>query len=294
VETRQGIRERHLQHLAHQHMRYMWIPHTDTVVVVTCDPVPEGLSSVPKPPDEFRATAPLRELLLSKTSDVSSKAAADMNFAQLRDALLALDPLSTPHIKQVNAAEAEFWKRSQGYRIDWSDRILGFECGGNQWVSEVVFPCGTLDKPSGHDLGYMRDLLALVEASDFPAPSPIEQRWTLRSSSPMSPAHSSRAEDVHSWVGIIMYLPEDEVQRKSITDRFWEYNAMCRKQLWPKYGAHQHWAKIEPPSSAADLAFIQQRLRERFPLDKFNEARAKLDPKSILINPLLQSLFGQE
>ena len=27
---------------------------------------------------------------------------------------------------EVNAAEAEFWKRSQGYRVDWSGPILGF------------------------------------------------------------------------------------------------------------------------------------------------------------------------
>ena len=30
VETREGLKKRHLEHLRHQHMRYMWIPHTDT------------------------------------------------------------------------------------------------------------------------------------------------------------------------------------------------------------------------------------------------------------------------
>lgn len=56
---------------------------------------------------------------------------------------------------QVNAAEAEFWRRNQGNRIDFSDRVLGFECGGQQWVNEVCFPVGTLKEPDGKDLEYM-------------------------------------------------------------------------------------------------------------------------------------------
>ena len=40
-------------------------------------------------------------------------------------------------------AEADFWKRSEGYRTGWSDEILGFDCGGEQWVLEVAFPTGT-------------------------------------------------------------------------------------------------------------------------------------------------------
>lgn len=58
-------------------------------------------------------------------------------------------------VGQVNAAEAEFWRRSQGTRLDYSDRILGFECGGQQWVNEVSFPVGTLKQPNGKDLDYM-------------------------------------------------------------------------------------------------------------------------------------------
>lgn len=58
-------------------------------------------------------------------------------------------------VAQVNAAEAEFWRRSQGNRVDYSDRILGFECGGQQWVNEVSFPVGTLEEPNGKDLDYM-------------------------------------------------------------------------------------------------------------------------------------------
>ena len=105
----------------------------------------------------------------------------------------------------------------------------------------------------------MTDLLALIEASDIPAPSPIEQRWSRRSASPMSPAHSAGEDDLHSWVraslvrlrarppimprprharalpqvGIIMYLPIDRPEaRQAITDAFWDYNAVCRRQLF--------------------------------------------------------------
>ena len=40
---------------------------------------------------------------------MSARQAAEMNFAQLRDALLALDPLNKEHVIAVNKAEAEYW-----------------------------------------------------------------------------------------------------------------------------------------------------------------------------------------
>lgn len=76
----------------------------------------------------------------------------------------------------------------------------------------------------------MKDLLRELEAAEIPAHSPVEQRWTASSSSPMSPGAAGpgnpaglSADTVHSWVGIIMYLPtEDARQRAAITDR-WEF-----------------------------------------------------------------------
>ena len=290
VETRAGVQKRHAELLEHKHMRYMWIPHTDTVVVVTLDDAPDGMAPPPQP-DEAAATKELRELLLAKDRGASAADAAAMNFAQLRDALIALDPLSKPHIIEVNRAEAAFWAKAGGQRIDWSDALLGFECGGQQWVSEVAFPCGTRAAPNGNDLAYMSELLEMVEASDLPAPAPIEQRWSARSRAPMSPAHSEGDDDIHSWVGIIMYLP-DEATRGAITQRFWEYNGMCRERLWSKFGAHQHWAKIELPDDAAAAAAVRRRLAERFPVDAFNRARRTLDPHNILANDLVDSLLG--
>jgi len=294
TETREGIARRHHLHLKHKHMRYMWIPHTDTVVVVTCDPAPEGMVAPPPSFSEDQMTAPLRDLLVSKKG-ATAEAARSMNFAQLRDALIALDPLDKAHIVEVNRAEAEFWKRAGGYRIDWSDKLLGFECGGQQWVSEVAFPCGTRSVPNGADLQFMQDLLELAEGSKLAVPAPIEQRWTAGSKSRMSPASSEGDEDLHSWVGIIMYLPTQEQQaRDEITAKFWEYNDMCRRLLWPKYNCHQHWAKIEIPDAPDQVAAVRQRLRERFPIDEFNSLRRELDPKNILGNALTDTLLGDE
>ena len=173
--------------------------------------------------------------------------------------------------------------------------LLGFECGGQQWVSEVCFPAGPQSAPSGADLGYMRDLLAAIEGSDLPTPSPIEQRWTARSRARMSPAHSAAEDARFSWVGIIMYLPtEDTAQRAAITSRFWEYNDLCRHRLWEKYGAHQHWAKIEVPHSAAQLANVRRRLAERYPLEELNAAKRQLDPSNVLGNDLVDTLLRDE
>jgi L-galactono-1,4-lactone dehydrogenase len=139
--------------------------------------------------------------MLYRTEAESKDPAIDqLSFTELRDQLLALDPLDKDHVIRINKAEAEYWKKSEGYRMGWSDEILGFDCGGQQWVSETCFPTGTLAKPSMKDLDYMEELLQLIEKEDIPAPAPIEQRWTARSRSPMSPASSSEEDEIFSWV----------------------------------------------------------------------------------------------
>lgn len=101
---------------------------------------------------------------------------------------------------QVNQAEAEYWKKSEGYRIGWSDEILGFDCGGQQWVSEICFPAGTIQKPNMQDIKYIEKVLQLIKKEGFPAPAPIEQRWTASSRSPLSPAYSPSPDTLYSWV----------------------------------------------------------------------------------------------
>ena len=83
--------------------------------------------------------------------------------------------------------------------------------------AQVAFPVGPLKAMQGwfakhRDIAYMEELLGEIEKAGIPAHSPIEQRWTSSSSSPMSPASSSRPDDVHSWVGVIYYLPSDDPQ----------------------------------------------------------------------------------
>ncbi|KAG8091194.1 hypothetical protein GUJ93_ZPchr0011g27355 [Zizania palustris] len=215
-----------------------------------------------------------------------------LSFTELRDRLLALDPLDKDHVIRINKAEAEYWKKSEGYRIGWSDEILGFDCGGQQWVSETCFPAGTLAKPNMKDLDYIEELLQLIEKEDIPAPAPIEQRWTACSTSPMSPASSSQEDDIFSWVGIIMYLPtSDARQRKEITEDFFNYRSVTQASLWDGYSAYEHWAKIEVPKDKDELAELQARLRKRFPVDAYNKARRELDPNKVLSNAKLEKLF---
>merc|ERR1719478_1271233 len=108
----------------------------------------------------------------------------------------------------------------------------------------------------------------------------------------MSPAHSTGADDLHSWVGIIMYLPtQEEAQREAITERFWAYNQLCREKLWSRFACHQHWAKIELPDDEEGIRKMRRRIAERFPLDELNAAKRKLDPKGVLGNKLVDTLF---
>ena len=74
--------------------------------------------------------------------------------------------------------------------------------------------------------------------------------------------------------------------------RFAEYAGMVQDKLMPKYNATWHWAKIEPPEDAQRLAAMRAALAARFPLERFNAYRSKLDPDNILGNRLLDELLG--
>lgn len=228
----------------------------------------------------------------AKTSESNEPDINELSFTELREKLLALDPLNKDHVIKVNEAEAEYWKKSEGYRVGWNDEILGFDCGGQQWVSETCFPAGTLSKPSLKDIDYIEELKQLIYSEGIPTPAPIEQRWTARSQSLMSPASSSVEDDIFSWVGIIMYLPTtDPRQRKEITEEFFSYRHLIQTQLWDEYSAYEHWAKIEVPKDEKELSALQARLRKRFPVDVYNKARRELDPNKILSNRKLEKLF---
>ncbi|XP_052172438.1 L-galactono-1,4-lactone dehydrogenase, mitochondrial isoform X2 [Diospyros lotus] len=214
VSTMKEIKKNHKKLLSeNKHIKYLYIPYTDTVVVVRCNPV-----SMWKGPPKFKpkyshdqAIQHVQDLykeslqkyrpevITDKSVDNDEQDINELSFTELRDKLLALDPLNKDHVMKVNQAEAEFWRKSEGYRVGWSDEILGFDCGGQQWVSETCFPAGTLTKPTMKDLEYIEDLMQLIDKEMIPAPAPIEQRWTARSKSPMSPASSPVEGDIFSW-----------------------------------------------------------------------------------------------
>jgi len=335
----------------YKHVRYMWIPHTDCVVVVGSNPIEENtqngnnsglissvLSYLTHPNDlkqnKYR-TKPMLSLLYELDKEAAEKAKLEnAGFGELRDLLLKIAPLDVEHVKKVNKAEAEFWKRSHGTRVDWSDQILGFDCGGQQHVLEVAFPCGSLksdddvvvddvrnkigetttttttnnnnssnnnnDDNLRKDLQFMRELRSMIAEKNIPAHAPIEQRWTSGSSSLMSPAFGEK-DSLHSWVGIIMYLPTDnENERSLITERFKEYGEQMRDQLADRYLLKTHWAKIEletDDSNSMNQLKKRKKQIERLRVAygdnfiKFRDIRRSFDPKGVLMNDLIEGLF---
>lgn len=326
--TRDTVGRGHAQRLRkYRHVRYMWIPYTDTVVVVVSNPTNKtahavGSSQGQEAGRPKRPTEELCNLLASlqtntNTSTSTSTDLSTMSFSQLRDALLDHSPLDVAHIKAVNAAEADFWRASSGTRVADSTEILGFDCGGEQLVYEVCVGMGPLsaEGTSSHateavepkDIALVRAMLAALEAAQVPAPSPIEQRWSARSTAPMSPAFSPNAADVFTWVGVIMYLPPGQAaqQRAQIATKFGHYCRALQPVLERHGPARVHWAKIEPsfgPDSTignageVDASATRARLTAAYGerLHEFNSLRDALDPRRVLSNDLLDSLLGRK
>eukprot|EP01026_Neomeris_dumetosa_P031392 TRINITY_DN24904_c0_g1_i1.p1 TRINITY_DN24904_c0_g1~~TRINITY_DN24904_c0_g1_i1.p1 ORF type:complete len:658 (-),score=88.13 TRINITY_DN24904_c0_g1_i1:404-2377(-) len=304
VTTREDVKRNHKKWLQkHQHLRYMWIPYTNSVVVVYSNPTDATRTPrVRKTYTKDEQLEPLRNLYLEKLSeegkemDQSQEDIQSLSWTELRDELLlAGGVLDQEWVKRVNKAEEEYWKRSEGYRIDWSDKILGFDCGGQQHVLEVAFPAGSLKEPNGADIRFMEDLLKRIEEKGIAAPSPLEQRWSCGSSSPMSPVYDEEDPqgNVYSWVGIIMYLPtQDELLRNQITDAFQKYSKMMETELMPQYSATYHWAKIEVPMEGEELGYYQRFLARRYPLTRFNYLRVRLDPRNIMSNRMINAGFS--
>ncbi|XP_073151718.1 L-galactono-1,4-lactone dehydrogenase, mitochondrial-like isoform X2 [Henckelia pumila] len=303
VSNMKDIKRNHKKLLSeNKHVKFLYIPYTETVVVVTCNPLSKWKGPPKHKPrytqeeavqhvrDLYRES--LKKKIIANNPEENDVDINELSFTELRDKLLSLDPFNKEHVMKINQAEAEYWTKSEGYRVGWSDEILGFDCGGQQWVSEICFPVGTLKKPNMRDLEYIEQLLQLIESENIPAPAPIEQRWTAGSKSLMSPAYSSSEDGIFSWVGIIMYLPTtDARQRKEITEEFFHYRKLTQATLWEKYSAYEHWAKIEVPKDKDELAAMQARLRKKYPVDAYNKARRELDPNRILSNNMLEKLF---
>jgi L-galactono-1,4-lactone dehydrogenase len=283
------IRKGHLKLLeTYRHVRYMWLPNTGKVVVVISNPY-DGKEMPTTPRSEPDPTLPMR-MLLSETLGIPEAEVAGLSFAQLRDSLLEHNPLDPEHVKRVNKAERIFWELNSGHRLADSVDILGFECGGSQWVLEVAFP---IKKPLD-DIAFVEKALDIIAQENLPAPAPIEQRWTAASQAPMSPAHSPDPAQVFSWVGIIMYNTpgQDPHGLEGIAEQF---KAYCKAldPVYRTYGAVPHWAKIEPADDAAALKSQRDQLRLRYDIGKFNTVRGILDPHNILGNALTNKLFDE-
>lgn len=248
-----ALLEEHRQRLLrHRHVRYMWFPYTDSVLGVQSHPA-AGCASV----SARGSTEPLQALAAAlHPQRAEAMDLSVLSFAQLRDFILdalgerALDPRA---IAVLNEAEAAYWRSCEGaQRVGSSNDMLGFDCGGQQWVFEVCFPIGDLHRSyaeTGYrDVAFVQRLLERIEELQIAAPAPIEMRWTGRSPSPLSPAYSDRPDDVFCWVGVIMYIPASftDIQRLQLADRFREY-AKAMRPLCEEFRAVPHWAKIESP-----------------------------------------------
>lgn len=323
VATRKDIEKNHLDWIKkHQHVRYMWIPHTEDVVVVYSDPEgSEQAGETLKWWDEQKTAAAAAK---ENNSDAGSLAKLSEPYKaifaahelpvpnhttaiQLRDHLYNLDPLNPPFVQQINKASAEFWRRNQGVRVDWSDKILGFDCGGEQWVDESCFRAPELTSPTTSpseptsDIRHTEAILDLISEASLPAHEPIEQRWSQGSLSPLAPCFSPDGKSsIFSWVGIIMYLPPasepgNAVKRVLVTEAFNDY---VRKVYAETSGSDPmtHLAKIE---YGDDANVDEWKAKFKGKMGEVNwgkvvEWKQKVDPKGILDNAVTARLFRPE
>ncbi|KAI8814528.1 hypothetical protein BJ742DRAFT_266386 [Cladochytrium replicatum] len=305
MTTLDGVKENHAKWLKeNRHLRYMWFPFTRDVCVVQCNPVTDSVKEELPKPTLVERLKPLRTLYKDLSSSfpdqvplLDDEALSRLSNTELRDKMYMASPTDANLVARINAASAEYWKLSQGTRIGWSDEILGFDCGAQQWVSEVAFPVpltpnsysrtSLFGRPAvSKDIKYIEELLDLIDEREIPAHEPIEMRWTASSRSNMSPAglHGPwNSSSLFAWVGIIQYLPNDDTQlRERITSSFSKYRDECESRLWKKYGCRQHWAKIEIPRDAQELETRRTLLSQQFPIKRYNHFRRICDPFNIL------------
>lgn len=263
------------------HLRYMWIPYTDHVVVVACKKV-DKINSVAKVQTDLSIMQELYANCLE--ANKLPQEYLTWSMTELRDRLLELDNLNVDHIKKINQAELAYWKSAAGKRVDRSDEIVGFDCGGQQLVLEVAFPCDQKNS----DLKFVQELIRNIEKHKIPAPAPIEQRWSASSKSCMSPAYSNRDDNAPiSWVGIVQYLPSPVMELRNTTIAMFKSYSDLLVHHMKSYQAIEHWAKIEIPSDIESRKELKRRLGENYPLKEFNELRTQCDPKGIFANELV-------
>ena len=67
-----------------------------------------------------------------------------------------------------------------------------------------------------------------------------------------------------------------QAQRDRVTKRFERYVNETLILAEEKHNAHAHWSKLEVPKDDKRLEVVRSRVRSRFPVKEFNEARPSL------------------
>lgn len=66
---------------------------------------------------------------------------------------------------------------------------------------------------------------------------------------------------------------------------------MAEAKLMPKYSAVWHWAKLELPETQPEVHRVCERIAERYPVKRVQALRKELDPRGILGNKLVDTIF---
>merc|ERR1711981_819814 len=134
-------------------------------------------------------------------------------FEPLREELLKKHPTNSTHIEKVCQEEVNFFEKHRNHstnlvheRVGKSVDMLGYASASEMKLIKP-FSLHALEVcyPGKSDLDYILELLDRVKSTNTPVHGWIEQRWTGRSRSYLSPAFSEDESHVFSWVGCMMY-----------------------------------------------------------------------------------------
>jgi D-galacturonate reductase len=202
------IKHDHVNRLKdNKYLKYLHMPYTNKVIV-----------------SKINETEQLTDTLETKPTN--------------RDlSLLLNDPLNIKIIKTANNKEIDEFSNIS-IRYGYNRDILTFNCGPKQLVYEVAIPVIEYE-----DITFVEDLMDIIKHKNIPAHGPIEQRWSTQSNSYLSPVYDTK-EQIFSWIGIIMYLTEDDKKNLIIKQTFQKYVDLF-VELSKKYNGKFHLGKIK-------------------------------------------------
>jgi L-gulono-1,4-lactone dehydrogenase len=230
----------HERAAAHRHFEAYAFPYSDRALTRTNDVVP----SAPRPRSATRTW--LQDRLLT-TYGLEAISRAGRRF-----------PATIPRLNRLIANLG-----GSAPRIDHAHRIFASP-------RDVRFTEMELALPRDAAVGFVREVLDLIERERFPVNFPIEIRTVAGDDALLSTAHDrdSCYVAVHNFVG----LPSDRYFRA-----VWE--------LAQRHDPRPHWGKRHPATS--------ELLAARYPTwDRFARVRADLDPERRFANDHLARVLG--